>query len=173
MRVCAYVVVSRVDVASCCMNKRFSINTKKQPFLLIFLFWANEQVDVSRWKERLRAGNEYYYSFKIFSRFWLVKITRLIHHNRLLLTKSEKKSFVILNRWHEKCSPLQINERRRQNDVKSAAHCRLLNRLPRKLGKLGYEIVLFLVSRKTKSQMAKLVQEGEIFWMNNEFGFGG
>ena len=161
MRVCAYVVVSRVDVASCCMNKRFSINTKKQPFLLIFLFWANEQVDVSRWKERLRAGNEYYYSFKIFSRFWLVKITRIIHHNRLLLTKSEKKA---LSYWTD--------------DTKSAVRCRLMSDDVKMTSKrsplqIGYEIVLFLVSRKTKSQMAKLVQEGEIFWMNNEFGFGG
>ena len=29
----------------------------------------------------------YYYSFKIFPRFWLAKSTRLIHHNQLLMTK--------------------------------------------------------------------------------------
>ena len=28
-----------------------------------------------------------YYSFKIFSRFWLVKTTRIIYHNQLLFTK--------------------------------------------------------------------------------------
>ena len=28
-----------------------------------------------------------YYSFKIFSLFWLVKTTRIIHHNQLLFTK--------------------------------------------------------------------------------------
>ena len=28
-----------------------------------------------------------YYSFKIFSRFWLAKSPRLIHHNQLLMTK--------------------------------------------------------------------------------------
>ena len=66
-----------------------------------------------------------YYSFKIFSCFWLVN-----HHNQLLLTKY----------W--------------TNDVKSAARCRLLNRWPRKPGD---EVVLFLVSRKTKSEMAKLL----------------
>ena len=32
-----------------------------------------------------------YYSFKIFPRFWLVKSTRIIHHNQLLLTNFEKK----------------------------------------------------------------------------------
>ena len=30
----------------------------------------------------------------------------IIHHNQLLLTKN----FLILNRWHQKCSPLQIIE---------------------------------------------------------------
>ena len=32
----------------------------------------------------------YYYSFKIFPRFWLVKTTRIIHHNQLLFTKFGK-----------------------------------------------------------------------------------
>ena len=31
-----------------------------------------------------------YYSFKIFSRFWLVKTTRIIHHSQLLFTKFGK-----------------------------------------------------------------------------------
>ena len=31
-----------------------------------------------------------YYSFKTFSRFWLVKTTRIIHHNQLLFTKFGK-----------------------------------------------------------------------------------
>ena len=31
-----------------------------------------------------------YYSFKIFSCFWLVKTTRIIHHNQLLFTKFGK-----------------------------------------------------------------------------------
>ena len=50
--------------------------------------------------------NNFYYSFKIFPRFWLFKTTRITHHNQLMLTKN----FVILNRWHQKCSPLQIIE---------------------------------------------------------------
>ena len=57
-----------------------------------------------------------YYSFKIFSRFWLVKFKRIIHNNQLLFTKywtNDVKSAArckLLNRW-------------RQNDVKSAACC--------------------------------------------------
>ena len=34
--------------------------------------------------------NSIYYSFKIFSRFWLVKTTRIIHHNQVLFTKFGK-----------------------------------------------------------------------------------
>ena len=46
-----------------------------------------------------------YYSFKIFPLYWLVKTTRIIHHNHLLLTKFGK-NFVILNWWCQKCSLL-------------------------------------------------------------------
>ena len=35
-------------------------------------------------------GNTLYYSFKIFPRFWLVKTTRIIHHNQLLMTNFGK-----------------------------------------------------------------------------------
>ena len=33
------------------------------------------------------AIKPHHYSFKIFPRFWLVKSTHIIHHNRLLMTK--------------------------------------------------------------------------------------
>ena len=69
-----------------------------------------------------------YYSFKISPRFWLVKTTHIIHHKQLLLTKFEK------NLRH----------------IESTTRCRLLNRKP------GDQIVLFLVSAKTKSEMVKL-----------------
>ena len=84
------------------------------------------------------------YSFNYFSvSDWL------IHHNQSLLTKFGE-NFVTLKQW-------------RQNDIQSAAHCRLpielLTRVfltcwPRKPGD---KVVLFLVSRKTKSEMAKLL----------------
>ena len=107
----------------------------------------------------------FYYSFKIFPRFWLVKTTRIIHHKQLLLTKywtNDVKSAArckLLNRW-------------RHNDVKSAARCRLLNRWPRKP---GGKVVLYLVNGRTKSEMQNSFKNGEIFWMKNkaiiEFGF--
>ena len=37
-----------------------------------------------------RVDNLYYYPFKIFSCFWLVKTTRIIHYNQLLFTKFGK-----------------------------------------------------------------------------------
>ena len=70
-----------------------------------------------------------YYSFKIFPRFWLVKTTRIIHYNQLLLT-TFGKNFVILYQWREKCSPLQIIDP--------------LTKKP------GDEVVLLLVNRKNK-----------------------
>ena len=49
-----------------------------------------------------------YYSFKIFPQFWLVKTTRIIHHNQLRMTKSG--SILCLTRkWRQKCSLLQVN----------------------------------------------------------------
>ena len=80
-----------------------------------------------------RIHNIFYYSFKIFSRFGLVKTTRIIHHNQLLFTKFGKnlhhiesmtlkvepsenywtndvKIFAILNQWRQKYSPPQIIE---------------------------------------------------------------
>ena len=56
----------------------------------------------------------YYFSFKIFLRFWLAKITRIIHHNQLLLTKFGR----ILPYW--------------TNDVKSAAKLQIIEPLTKK-----------------------------------------
>ena len=110
-------------------------------------------------------NNMYYYSFKIFLRFWLVKAAHIINHNQLLLMKywtNDIKSAArrkLLNRWH-------------QNDVKSAAHRRLLNRSPRKPGE---RVVLFWWAEKQRAKWRNSFKNGEIFWMNNkaiiEFGF--
>ena len=62
--------------------------------------------------------NVFYYSFKIFTRFWLVKTTRIILHNQLLLTKFGK-NFMILHRW-------------RQNDIKCAAWLQVIEPLTEK-----------------------------------------
>ena len=61
------------------------------------------------------ARHYYYYSFKIFPRFWLGKTTRIIHHDQLLnshielMTSKWRHRFnnlsywtVILNRWPRK-----------------------------------------------------------------------
>ena len=55
-----------------------------------------------------------YYSFKIFLRFWLSKITSIIHHNQLLLTKFGR----ILPYWTD--------------DVKSAAKLHIIELLTEK-----------------------------------------
>ena len=56
------------------------------------------------WDYGKLAINMHYHSFKTFFHFWLAKSTRIIHHKELRLIKFGK-IFVILNRWHQKCSP--------------------------------------------------------------------
>ena len=51
--------------------------------------------------------NNDYYSFKIFPQFWLAKSTRIIRHNRLLMTKCER-ILCLTKKWRQKCS-LQIH----------------------------------------------------------------
>ena len=55
-----------------------------------------------------------YYSFKIFSRFWLVKTTRTIHHNQLLFTKFGKN----LCHIESMTSKVEPTENYWTNDVK-------------------------------------------------------
>ena len=52
----------------------------------------------------MNNDNNAFYLFKIFLRFWLVKIPRIIHHNQLLLTKFG----IILRYWTDE-SILQQN----------------------------------------------------------------
>ena len=96
----------------------------------------------------------YYYSRKIFPRFWLVKTTRIILHNQLLFTTIWKESSPYWVNNVKSGALRKLLNHWRQNDVKSAARCRLLNRWPRKPGD---KVVLCLVSGKTKSVMAKLL----------------
>ena len=49
----------------------------------------------------------HYYSFRIFSQFWLAKSTRIIHHNQLLMTKFGR-ILCLTRKWHQKCSLLQL-----------------------------------------------------------------
>ena len=82
-------------------------------------FGAPYYIDKQRTWDRL-TRKKLYYSSKIFPRFWLVKTTRTIHDNQLLLTNFGKiKNFIILSRW-------------RQNDVKSAAWLQVIKPLTEK-----------------------------------------
>ena len=67
--------------------------------------------------------------------------------------------FTILNQRRQKCS---LPKNYWTDDVKSATRCRLLNRWPRKPGD---KIVLYLVSGKTKSVMAKLLGRYYFAWI--------
>ena len=73
--------------------KVFQISSNKNNKIIIIfhvIYALNKQVN-----------KLYYYSFKIFPHFWLVKTTHIIHHNQLLLTKC----------WTNDVEPLQIIER--------------------------------------------------------------
>ena len=91
---------------------------------------------------------DHYYSFKIFSRFWLVKTTRIIHHNQLLFTKFGNN----LRHVESMTSKVQPTENYWTDDVKSATRCRLLNRWPRKPGdKVVLEFFKWLLLPLTKN----------------------
>ena len=64
--------------------------------------------------QQRQANNFNYYSFKIFSRFWLVKTTRIIHHNQLLFTKFGKNLLHI----ESMTSKVESTENYWTNDVK-------------------------------------------------------
>ena len=97
----------------------------------------------------------FHYSFKILSCFWLVKTTRIIHHNQLLFTKFGKNLHHIESMTSKvESTKLELLNQWCQNDVKSAARRRLLNRWPRKPRD---KVVLYSLSGKTKSVMAKLI----------------
>ena len=59
-------------------------------------------------------NKEFYYSFKLFSRFCLVKTTRIIHHNQLLFTKFGKN----LRHIESMTSKVEPTENCWTNDVK-------------------------------------------------------
>ena len=63
------------------------------------------------------SWKNYYFSFKIFSRFWLVKTAQFFNIISFLWINLERpfsywangvKSVVVLNKWCQKCNPLQV-----------------------------------------------------------------
>ena len=71
-------------------------------------------VETSDSDEGYSNNKEYYHSFKIFSRFWLVKTTRIIHHNQLLFTKFGNN----LRHIESMTSKVELSENYWTNDVK-------------------------------------------------------
>ena len=57
-----------------------------------------------------RSHRKNNYSFKIFPRFWLAKITRIIHHNQLLKT-TFGRILCLTRKWRQKCSVLAVRHR--------------------------------------------------------------
>ena len=90
-----------------------------------------------------------YYSFKIFPSFWLVKNTRIIHHNQLLFTKFAKN----LRHIESMTSEVQPAADYWTDDVKMTSKVRPAA----DYWIVDWKIVLFLVSRKTKSETVKLL----------------
>ena len=67
------------------------------------LFWIRI-LNTWKWTSRNMATlNKYYYTFKIFPRFWLAKNTRIIPHDQLLMTKFGR-ILRLINRWRQKGS---------------------------------------------------------------------
>ena len=71
----------------------------KKPTLLCFF---TQQRAVKKQSNQ----NKKQYSFRVFLRFWLAKITRIIRHNQLLFRANLEEYFAILNQWRQKWSKL-------------------------------------------------------------------
>ena len=57
------------------------------------------------WRHTSPLYKAYYYSFKIFLRFWLAKLPLIIHHNQLLSTKFGR-ILRYVNWWRQSCSKI-------------------------------------------------------------------
>ena len=112
-----------------------------------------------------------YYSFKIFSHFWLVETTRIIHHNQLLFTKFGKN----LRHIESMTSKVERTENYWTNDVKMtskvqpAADYWTVDR-----ENLGTRLCYIWWAEKQRARWRNSFKKEEIFWMNNkaiiEFG---
>ena len=87
--------------------------------------WIAKQFSL---ESRFRMSIKYYYSFKIFLRFWLAKIPRTIHHNQLVSTKFGRRLRYV------------------KNDVNRAANCQIIELLAEKTWERGW--VVLEVSKK-------------------------
>ena len=101
---------------------------------------------------------DYYYSFKIFPRFWLVKTTRIIHHNQLLFTKFGK------NLRHIESMTSKPTENYWTDDVKMTSKVQPAADWTVDRENLRMSIVLFLRAKWRNS-----FKNGQIFWMNSSY----
>ena len=84
---------------------------KRCLFTLVYLAWVKIWVIIVLTNEKRKIvlllvpikNNIYYYSFKIFPRFWLAESTRIIHHNQFLMTKFGR-ILCLTRKWRQKCS---------------------------------------------------------------------
>ena len=113
-----------------------------------------------------------YYSFKIFSRFWLVKTTCIIHHNQLLFTKFGEN----LRHIDSMTSKVQPAENYWTDDVKMTSKVQLAAdywTVDRE--NLGTRLCYIWWAEKRRAKWWNSYKKEEIFWMNNkaiiEFGF--
>ena len=107
------------------------------------------------WREKRQLYNKkHYYSFKIFSRFWLVKTTRIIHHNQLLFTKFGKnlRHIESMTSKVEPCENYGTNDVKMTSKVQSSAGYWTVDR-----EKQGKRLCYIWWTEKTKSVMAKLL----------------
>ena len=73
--------------------------------LVKFTLWNKKETGYKRHFPSKGEFKSFYYSFKIFLRFWLAKSTSIIHHYQLLLT-TFWRILRLTNRWQQKCSTL-------------------------------------------------------------------
>ena len=120
----------------------------------------------------VRRINTWEYSFKIFPRFWLVKPTRIIHHNQLLLTKFEK-NLCHIEPMTSKVQPAAdywTDDVKMTSKVQPAADYWTVDR-----ENLGTRLCYIWWAEKQRAKWRNSFKNEEIFWMNNkaviEFGF--
>ena len=111
------------------------------------------------------CGIVFYYSFKIFSRFWLVKTTRIIQHNQLLFTNFGRN----LRHIESMTSKVEPTENYWTNDVKMtskvqpAADYWIVDR-----ENLGTRLCYIWWAEKQRGKWRNSFKKEEIFWMNNK-----
>ena len=113
----------------------------------------------------------YYYSFKIFPRFWLVKTTRIIQHNQLLFTKFGN-NLRHIESMTSKVQPAEnywTDEDKMTSKVQPAADYWTVDR-----ENLRKTLCFIWWAEKQRAKWRNSFKKEEIFWVNNKAipGFG-